>query len=147
MRSSSGSEVAVATELDEVAIGTKTNGSISCPALVIGIVGIKPTDELVSRHGIVPIAASQDTAGPMGQDVAIVAQTLGAIAGPDSNDSATALIPANFDFDFAEAAVNSTLRGMRFGLLTSGSRYPEAQMLLWQIRQLVVGLGGEVVNI
>ena len=145
--SSSGSAVAVATGLVEVAIGTETNGSISCPASVNGIVGMKPTVGLVSRHGIVPIAASQDTAGPMGQDVAIVALTLAAIAGPDSNDSATALIPANFDFDFAEAAANRSLRGMRFGLLTSGSQYPEAQMLLRQIRQLVVGLGGEVVDI
>jgi Asp-tRNA(Asn)/Glu-tRNA(Gln) amidotransferase A subunit family amidase len=145
--SSSGSAVAVATGLVEVAIGTETNGSISCPASVNGIVGMKPTVGLVSRHGIVPIAASQDTAGPMGQDVAIVALTLAAIAGPDSNDSATALIPANFDFDFAEAAANRSLRGMRFGLLTSGSQYPEAQMLLRQIRQLVVGLGGEIVDI
>ncbi len=145
--SSSGSAVAVATGLVEVAIGTETNGSISCPASVNGIVGMKPTVGLVSRHGIVPIAASQDTAGPMGQDVAIVALTLAAIAGPDSNDSATALIPANFDFDFAEASANRSLRGMRFGLLTSGSQYPEAQMLLRQIRQLVVGLGGEVVDI
>ncbi len=145
--SSSGSAVAVATGLVEVAIGTETNGSISCPASVNGIVGMKPTVGLVSRHGIVPIAASQDTAGPMGQDVAIVALTLAAIAGPDSNDSATALIPANFDFDFAEAAANRSLRGMRFGLLTSGSQYPEAQMLLRQIRQLVVGLGGEVLDI
>ena len=145
--SSSGSAVAVATGLVEVAIGTETNGSISCPASVNGIVGMKPTVGLVSRHGIVPIAASQDTAGPMGQDVAIVAKTLGAIAGPDSNDTATALIPANFDFDFAEAAANRTLRGMRFGLLNSGSEYPEAQMLLRQIRQLVIGLEGEVVDI
>jgi Asp-tRNA(Asn)/Glu-tRNA(Gln) amidotransferase A subunit family amidase len=145
--SSSGSAVAVATGLVEVAIGTETNGSISCPASVNGIVGMKPTVGLVSRHGIVPIATSQDTAGPMGQDVAIVALTLAAIAGPDSNDSATALIPANFDFDFAEAAANRSLRGMRFGLLTSGSQYPEAQMLLRQIRQLVVGLGGEVLDI
>ena len=125
--SSSGSAVAVATGLVEVAIGTETNGSISCPASVNGIVGMKPTVGLVSRHGIVPIAASQDTAGPMGQDVAIVARALGAIAGPDSNDSATALIPADFDYDFTEAAANRTLRGMRFGLLTSGSEYPEAQ--------------------
>jgi len=145
--SSSGSAVAVATELVEVAIGTETNGSISCPASVNGIVGMKPTVGLVSRHGIVPIAASQDTAGPMGQDVAIVAQTLSAIAGPDTNDSATAYIPANFDFDFAEAAANRTLRGMRFGLLTSGSQYPEAQKLLRQIRYLVIELGGEVVEI
>ena len=97
--SSSGSAVAVATGLVEVAIGTETNGSISCPASVNGVVGMKPTVGLVSRHGIVPIAASQDTAGPMGKDVAIVARALEAIAGPDSNDSATALIPVDFDFD------------------------------------------------
>tara|TARA_B100001093_G_scaffold478807_1_gene507299 strand:- start:110 stop:1546 length:1437 start_codon:yes stop_codon:yes gene_type:complete len=145
--SSSGSAVAVATGLVDVAIGTETNGSISCPASMNGIVGMKPTVGLVSRQGIVPIAASQDTAGPMGRDVAIVARTLSAIAGRDSNDSATALIPSNFDFDFVSAAANRTLSGKRFGLLTSGIQYPEAQMFLQEIRQLVVVLGGEVVDI
>lgn len=67
--SSSGSAVAVAASLTSVAVGTETNGSIVCPSSVSGIVGIKPTLGLVSRSGIIPIAHSQDTAGPMGRTV------------------------------------------------------------------------------
>ena len=84
--SSSGSAVAVASGLVDIAIGTETNGSITCPASVVGIVGMKPTVGLVSRNGIIPIASSQDTAGPMGRSVKIVAQTLQAISGEDLND-------------------------------------------------------------
>ena len=79
--SSSGSAVAVAVGIVDVAIGTETNGSISCPSSVNGIVGMKPTVGLVSRTGIIPISVSQDTAGPMGKNVTIVARTLEAIAG------------------------------------------------------------------
>ena len=64
--SSSGSAVAVASGLVKIAVGTETNGSISCPASVNGIVGLKPTVGLISRHGIIPISPTQDTAGPMG---------------------------------------------------------------------------------
>ena len=64
--SSSGSAVAVSMGIVDIAIGTETNGSISCPSSVNGIVGMKPTTGLVSRSGIIPISSSQDTAGPMG---------------------------------------------------------------------------------
>ena len=64
--SSSGSAVAVSANLCAIAIGTETNGSISCPSSINGIVGMKPTTGLVSRSGIIPISSSQDTAGPMG---------------------------------------------------------------------------------
>ena len=67
--SSSGSAVSVAASLTSVAIGTETNGSVVCPSSVTGIVGIKPSLGLVSRSGIIPIAHSQDTAGPMGRTV------------------------------------------------------------------------------
>ena len=100
--SSSGSAVAVATGIVDIAIGTETNGSISCPASVVGIVGMKPTLGLVSRSGIIPIADSQDTAGPMGNSVEIVAKTLQIISGSDPMDAKTELIPNNFDFNFAE---------------------------------------------
>ena len=88
--SSSGSAVAVAAGFVVAAIGTETDGSIVCPASVNGIVGFKPTVGLVSRRGIVPIAHSQDTAGPMTRSVADAAILLGAIAGKDAGDSATA---------------------------------------------------------
>ena len=88
--SSSGSGVAVSANLCAVAVGTETDGSIVCPSSANGIVGIKPTVGLVSRAGIIPIAHSQDTAGPMARTVADAAILLGALAGVDSEDAATA---------------------------------------------------------
>ena len=87
--SSSGSGVVVATGLVDVAIGTETNGSVSCPSSVNGIVGIKPTVGLVSRTGIIPISSTQDTAGPMANSVTSAAKVLEVIAGVDPNDPAT----------------------------------------------------------
>ncbi len=87
--SSSGSAAAVAASLAVVAVGTETDGSITSPAAVCGLVGIKPTVGLVSRDGIVPIAASQDTAGPMARTVADAAALLSVLAGTDPRDAAT----------------------------------------------------------
>jgi amidase len=87
--SSSGSAVAVAANLCSVAIGTETDGSIICPSSVNSIVGIKPTLGLVSRSGMIPIARSQDTAGPMGRTVEDAAILLGALTGVDPRDPAT----------------------------------------------------------
>ena len=87
--SSSGSGVAVAANLCAAAVGTETDGSIICPSNVNGIVGIKPTLGLVSRAGIIPIAHSQDTAGPMARTVADAALLLAALAGPDPRDPIT----------------------------------------------------------
>ncbi len=87
--SSSGSAVAVAANLCAAAVGTETDGSIICPAQTNGIVGLKPTLGLISRSGIIPIAHSQDTAGPMGRTVADVAILLGAMTGFDERDPAT----------------------------------------------------------
>ncbi|MBZ5668362.1 MAG: amidase [Acidobacteriia bacterium] len=86
--SSSGSGAAVAANLCAVAIGTETDGSIVCPANANGVVGIKPTVGLVSRAGIIPIAHSQDTAGPMARTVTDAAILLGALAGLDPDDPA-----------------------------------------------------------
>ena len=87
--SSSGSGAAVAANLCAAAIGTETDGSIICPAQTNGIVGIKPTLGLLSRSGIIPIAHSQDTAGPMARTVADAAILLGAMTGGDPGDPAT----------------------------------------------------------
>src|SRR5262249_17600495 len=87
--SSSGSAGAVAAGLAAVAVGTETDGSIVCPASACGIVGLKPTLGLVSRGGIVPISAVQDTAGPMTRSVADAAVLLSAMAGADPGDPAT----------------------------------------------------------
>jgi amidase len=87
--SSSGSAVAVAANLCAVSVGTETDGSIICPAQINGIIGIKPTIGLISRSGIIPIAHSQDTAGPMGRTVSDAAILLGAMVGEDPEDAVT----------------------------------------------------------
>ncbi len=88
--SSSGSGAAVAAQMVDAAIGTETDGSVTCPAAMNGIVGIKPTVGLVSRTHVVPISHSQDTAGPMTRDVTLAARLLTVMAGSDPADPATA---------------------------------------------------------
>jgi amidase len=88
--SSSGTGAAVSANLVAVGVGTETDGSIVCPSAINSLVGIKPTVGLVSRSGIVPISHTQDTAGPMARTVADAAALLGALAGVDPRDAATA---------------------------------------------------------
>ena len=145
--SSSGSAVAVASGMLEIAIGTETNGSISCPASINGIVGMKPSVGLVSRSGIVPISSTQDTAGPMGKTVIIVAKALQAIAGEDPLDVSTLNIPKNFDFNFSKDLNKNSLKNKRFGLLNSGSDDEEGQKLLNKITKIISSRGVEVVEI
>ncbi len=145
--SSSGSAVAVSMGIVDIAIGTETNGSISCPSSVNGIVGMKPTTGLVSRSGIVPISSSQDTAGPMGASVDIVAKTLEVISGYDENDPATSFIPSNFDFNFSSATKNISLKGVRLGLLNSENSNPQVIKLHKKLKEIVNSLGGEVILI
>jgi len=113
--SSSGSAVAVAAGLVALAVGTETDGSITCPASLTGIVGLKPTLGLVSRARIVPIAHSQDTAGPMARSVRDAALLLGAMAGSDPLDPATAQADAHRE-DYAAALDPDALRGRRLGV-------------------------------
>ncbi len=145
--SSSGSAVAVSMGIVDIAIGTETNGSISCPSSVNGIVGMKPTTGLVSRAGIVPISSSQDTAGPMGVSVDIVAKALEVISGYDKNDTATWSIPADFDYNFSSATNNASLEGVRLGLLDSENTDPQVTKLHEKIKKIVNSLGGEVILI
>ncbi len=116
--SSSGSAVAVAANLSVLAIGTETDGSIVCPASINGIVGIKPTLGLVSRDGIVPIAHSQDTAGPMARTVHDAAILLNALAARDDNDPASTDRPASLP-DYAANLRTDALQGKRIGVLRS----------------------------
>jgi amidase len=115
--SSSGSGAGVAASLAQVAIGTETDGSIVCPAGQNGVVGLKPTLGLVSRSGIVPISAEQDTAGPMARHAVDAALTLQVIAGQDETDAATAEIPADLGTDFADLDLDA-LQGARIGVWT-----------------------------
>jgi len=114
--SSSGSAVAVAAGLAPAAIGTETDGSITCPASVTGIVGFKPTVGLVSRTHIVPISHSQDTAGPMTRTVEDAAIVLGVIAGTDPLDAATAEADAR-KVDYGAALDPGALSGARIGVM------------------------------
>lgn len=118
--SSSGSAVAVAASLVTVSIGTETDDSVICPASITGVVGIKPTLGLVSRDGIIPIAHSQDTAGPMGRTVRDAAILLTAMAIIDPADPASVqrgtVVPA-----YAENLDPDALAGRRIGVLRTYS--------------------------
>ena len=118
--SSSGSAVAVATGLCTVAVGTETDGSITSPANLCGVVGMKPTLGLVSRSGIIPIAASQDTAGPMTRHVRDAALLLQAMAGEDPQDPATQSVSTRQDFVARLTDLHAdALRGARLGVVAS----------------------------
>lgn len=118
--SSSGSGAAVIAGFAWAAIGTETNGSITCPASVNGIVGFKPTVGLVSRTHVLPISASQDTAGPMARNVRDAAILLTAIAGSDPADVATAEADKRAT-DFARGLDDFSLRGVRIGVMVKQS--------------------------
>ena len=145
--SSSGSAVAVAAGLVPVAIGTETNGSISCPASVNGVVGIKPTVGLVSRSGIIPISRTQDTAGPMAKTVKEAARVLEYMAGYDPKDKRTSAIPADFNFQFAQNLNELSLQSRRIGLLSSGSEDSEGSKLLTKATEILGKLGADVILI
>jgi amidase len=114
--SSSGSGVAAAANLAALAVGTETDGSIVCPSSICGLVGLKPTVGLVSRSGIIPISASQDTAGPMTRTVRDAAILLNALAGVDPRDKATAPAVRNIPKDYAAGLAENGLTGKRIGV-------------------------------
>ncbi|HET7604514.1 MAG TPA: amidase [Sphingomicrobium sp.] len=118
--SSSGSGAAVAAGIVRFAIGTETDGSVTCPAAINGIVGLKPTVGLVSRTHIVPISHSQDTAGPMTDDVRDAAALLTVIAGSDPADPATAEADRHRT-DYAAQLDAGSLKGKRIGVMRFAS--------------------------
>lgn len=114
--SSSGSGAAIAANLAVVAVGTETDGSITCPAAHNSLVGLKPTVGAVSRTGIIPISASQDTAGPMARTVTDAAILFGVLAGNDPDDSAS-LAPSFFKaLDVRSPLRPDALKGIRLGV-------------------------------
>jgi amidase len=112
--SSSGSAVAVSANLCALAVGTETDGSVVSPSSLCGIVGLKPTLGLLSRAGIIPLAHSQDTAGPMARTVRDTALLLGILAGPDPRDPATEAGRGLADYTAGLEA--GALRGARLGV-------------------------------
>jgi amidase len=117
--SSSGSGGAVSANLCALAIGTETDGSIVCPSSANGIVGIKPTLGLVSRAGIIPIAHSQDTAGPMARTVRDAAILLNFLTGADPREAATSSGGARTPIDYTTSLDANGLRGARIGVARS----------------------------
>lgn len=114
--SSSGTAAAIAADFATVGVGTETDGSIICPAAICGLVGIKPTVGLWSRSGIIPISASQDTAGPMARSVADAAALLGVLTGVDPRDPATAASLGRSRADYRRGLEPGALRGARIGV-------------------------------
>lgn len=117
--SSSGTGAAIAANLAAIGIGTETDGSILCPSSINGIVGLKPTIGVVSRSGIIPIAASQDTAGPMCRSVEDAAILLNVFAWQaDANDAATVNVPIDWEVrpDYTKDLIADGLRGARIGV-------------------------------
>ncbi|MBM7660441.1 amidase [Bacillus mesophilus] len=119
--SSAGSGAAIAANFAAVAIGTETSGSILSPASRNSLVGIKPTIGLVSRTGIIPIAHTQDTAGPMTRTVKDAAILLNVLAVPDESDSVT--LKNSVNYDYTEFLVEDGLKGKRIGVATEVFQY------------------------
>jgi len=144
--SSSGSGAAIAAGLATLAVGTETDGSIVSPASICGLVGIKPTVGLVSRSGIIPIAHSQDTAGPMARSVADAALMLAAMAGVDAADPASGAAAANSG-DYAQALRPGGLQGRRIGVARNFfGRNPEVDALIEQALLVLKALGAVLVD-
>jgi amidase len=119
--SSSGSGVGVAADLAVAAVGTETDGSVVCPSGANSVVGIKPSVGLLSRAGIVPISADQDTAGPMARNVTDAAVLLGAMTGLDPDDPATVAGSANAYVDYTQFLDKHALRGAQIGVWREGT--------------------------
>jgi amidase len=145
--SSSGSGAAVSANLCVVAVGTETDGSIVCPSSTNGIVGIKPTVGLVSRSGIIPIAHSQDTAGPMTRSVAEAALLLGVLAGADPSDSSTANARGRQATDYSKSLDPAGLKGARIGVARKFLGFNDrVDKLMENALQAIRGLGAELVD-
>jgi amidase len=145
--SSSGSAVAVAADLCSAAVGTETDGSIVCPAHTNGVVGIKPTLGLISRSGVIPIAHSQDTAGPLARTVADAAVLLGAMTGVDPRDPATSAGEGRYYTDYTQFLDPDGLKDARIGVARNyfGAN-PRADQLIENAIQLMQRLGAEIVD-
>ena len=129
--SSSGSAAAVSANLCVAAIGTETNGSIISPSTACGVVGFKPTVGLVSRSGVIPIAATFDTAGPITRTVRDAALVLAALAGTDARDPLTQDLPSDLAAQLTAPLRPGALKGARIGVISNvaGKRGPDGVMI------------------
>ncbi len=144
--SSSGSGAAVAAYLAPLAVGTETDGSVTCPSSMNGLVGLKPTVGLVSRTYVVPISHSQDTPGPMGHSVADVAIMLGVMAGSDPADTATAESNAH-KTDYTAGLAGYSLKGVRIGVLRDISNDAKTNLVFEHALKTLTDQGAVLVDI
>jgi len=131
-----------------LSIGTETDGSIVCPAGINGVVGIKPSLGLVSRDGIIPIAHSQDTAGPLARSVTDAAILLNTISAADPSDPATASRPDGVT-DYAAGLSANALKGKRIGVLRSywgAGEDPNAEAVFSQSIEMIRAAGAKIVD-
>ena len=146
--SSAGSGAAAASNLCAIAIGTETDGSIVSPSSINGLVGIKPTVGLWSRSGIIPISATQDTAGPMGRTVRDAAILLGALTGVDSKDAVTTQSEGKYQKDYTKFLDAGSLKGKRIGIEKMHLKGNELVVsLLKQAIELMTKLGATIVEV
>ena len=146
--SSSGTGTAIAASLALVGVGSETDGSIICPASVNGLVGLKPTVGVISRAGIIPISVSQDTAGPMGRNVADVAMFLNALAGVDESDPSGHAAAGNIPADYTAFLKSDALKGKRFGVLRQTMGYhPDVDAATDKAIALLKAGGAEVIDV
>jgi amidase len=135
--SSSGSGVAASADLAVAAVGTETDGSIVCPSGANADVGIKPTLGLLSRSGIVPISANQDTAGPIARNVTDAAALLGAMTGVDPTDGATAAQAGHAFTNYTQFLDRHALQGARIGIWRNGTHDPTNTVVDAMVNQIM----------
>lgn len=147
--SSSGSAAGVSAHLATVAIGTETDGSVVCPSGANGDVGIKPTLGLVSRTGVVPISAEQDTAGPITRNVTDAAVVLSVINGVDPADPATEASQGHASSDYTKFLNPDALRGKRIGVWVdvTGGNAPQTDAVFQQFIAQLKSMGATPVTV
>jgi amidase len=146
--SSAGTATAIAASLAAIGVGTETDGSIICPAAVDGLVGLKPTVGVVSRDGIIPISITQDTAGPMGRNVADVAMLFNALAGVDETDPSGHAAAGNIPPDYSVFLKTDALKGKRFGILRQSMGFhPDVDAAIENAIAVLKAQGAEVVDV
>lgn len=145
--SSAGTGAGIAADFATIGIGTETDGSIICPSAINGLVGIKPTVGLWGRSGIIPISASQDTAGPMARTVADAAALLGALTGLDPRDDATKATAGNAEADYTKFLDVAGLKGARIGVARNlAGFHPDVDKTLDDAIAAIKSAGAAVVD-
>jgi amidase len=145
--SSGGTGAAIAAVFGQIGLGSDTGGSVRGPSTANGIVGLKPTRGLMSRDGIIPLALSYDTAGPMARSVYDVALSLGVMTGVDKADEATAASKGHFEKDYTKFLKTGSLKGARIGIARDFTgKDAEADRILNEAVATLKKLGAEIID-